>query len=95
MDLSYNRIEKLTGRLENVVDQDLYFIELRLDHNLLKTLDGVMANLNRLKTLDVSYNKLKWISPDDLTGLDDLESLDISHNYLQTLEETSMVIPFD
>ncbi|XP_055315349.1 protein artichoke [Sitodiplosis mosellana] len=90
VDLSYNRIERLTGRLKNVVDQDLYFIELRLDNNLLKTLDGAMMNLNRLKTLDVSYNKLKWISREDLIGLDDLESLDISHNYLQTLEETSM-----
>lgn len=91
MDLSYNRIEKLTGRMENVVEQDLYFVELRLDHNLLKSLDGAMLNLNRLKILDISFNKLKWLSPDDLIGLDDLESLDISHNYLQSLEETSMV----
>lgn len=92
IDLSFNEIEKLTGHLENVVDQDLYFIELRLDHNQLKSLDGAMMNLNQLKTLDVSFNKLKWISPEDLIGLDDLESLDVSHNYLQTLEETSMVI---
>lgn len=91
VDLSHNRIEKLAGRLENVVDQDLYFIELRLENNLLKSLDGAMMNLNRLKTLDVSYNKLKWISPGDLIGLDDLESLDISHNFISTLEETSMV----
>lgn len=91
VDLSHNRIEKLTGHLENVVDQDLYFIELRLDHNLLKTLDGVMMNLNRLKTLDASYNKLKWISTNDLIGLDELESFDISHNYLRTLEETAKV----
>lgn len=92
VDLSYNYIEKLTGHLENVVDQDLYFVELRLDHNLLKSLDGALMNLNRMKTLDVSFNKIKWISSDDLIGLDDLESLDVSHNYLQTLEETSMVI---
>lgn len=91
IDLSHNKIGKITGRLENVVDQDLYFVELRLDQNSLKSLDGALANLNRLKTLDISYNKLKWISSDDLIGLDDLESLDISHNYLQTLEQTSMV----
>lgn len=91
LDLSYNRIEKLTGRMENVVEQDLYFVELRLDHNLLRSLDGAMLNLNRLKILDISFNQMKAISPDDLIGLDDLESLDISHNYLQSLEETSMV----
>lgn len=91
VDLSYNHIEKLTGRMENVVEQDLYFVELRLDHNLLKSLDGAMLNLNRLKILDISFNKMKTISPDDLIGLDDLESLDVSHNYLQSLEETSMV----
>lgn len=94
IDLSYNQIEKITGRLENVVEQDLYFVELRLDHNSLKSLDGAIANLNRLKTLDISYNKLKWISSDDLIGLGDLESLDVSHNYLQTLEETSMVMRY-
>lgn len=91
IDLSHNHIDKITGRLENVVEQDLYFIEMRLDHNLLKTLDGAMTNLNRLRTLNLSFNELKWISPDDLIGLEDLESLDVSHNYLQTLEETSKV----
>lgn len=95
IDLSYNHIDKITGRLDNMVEQDLYFAELRLDHNLLKTLDGAMTNLNRLRTLNLSFNQLKGISPDDLIGLEDLESLDVSHNYLQTLEETSKVIsPF-
>lgn len=91
IDLSYNHIDKITGRLDNMVEQDLYFAELRLDHNLLKTLDGAMTNLNRLRTLNLSFNQLKGISPDDLIGLEDLESLDVSHNYLQTLEETSQV----
>lgn len=91
MDLSYNRIVKVTGRIENAIEQNQYFVELRLDHNLLKSLDGALMNLNRLKTLDLSFNKLKWISPDDMIGLNELESLDISHNYLQTLEETSTV----
>lgn len=91
VDLSYNRIEKISGHLENVVEQDLYFVELRLDHNLLKSLDGGMMHLNQLRTLDFSFNKLKWLSSDDLIGLDNLESLDISHNNLQTLQEISMV----
>lgn len=92
MDLSHNRIDKLTGRMENLVEQDLFFNDLRLNHNLLKSLDGAMMNLNKLKSLDLSFNKLKWISPDDLIGLEILESLNVSHNYLQTLEETSMVL---
>lgn len=91
MDLSHNRIVKVTTSTTNVVDQDLYFIELRLSHNLLKSLNGAMMNLNRLKTLDLSSNKLKWLTADDFIGLDELESLDISHNFLQTLEETAMV----
>lgn len=92
VDLSFNLIEKISGRLENVVEQDLHFIELRLDHNLLKSLDGGLMNLNQLRTLDISFNKLKWLSSNDLIGLENLETLDISHNYLQTLQEMSMVI---
>lgn len=91
MDLSYNRIVKVTTSTQNVVEQEFYFVELRLGHNSLKSLNGAMMNLNRLKILDLSFNKLKWLTADDFIGLDELESLDISHNYLQTLEETSMV----
>lgn len=92
MDLSYNRIEQISGRLENAVEHDLYFVELRLDHNLLKSLDGGLMNLNQLRTLDISYNNFKRLVADDFIGLDNLEALDISHNYLQTLQEISMVI---
>lgn len=91
VDLSFNRIEKLTGHLENVVDQDLYFNDLRLHHNLLKSLDGAMMNLNRLKSLDLSFNNFNRIAPNDLIGLDDLVSLNISHNFIQSLEGNSMV----
>lgn len=91
MDLSYNRITKVTTSTRNVVEQDLYFIELRLSHNMLKSLNGALMNLNRLETLDLSFNKLRWLTADDLIGLDELETLDISHNNIQTLEETSMV----
>lgn len=91
VDLSHNKIEKLTGRMENIVEPDSFIYELRLEHNLLKSLDGAMMGLNKLRVLSLSHNLLKWISPDDLIGLEELEFLDVSHNNLQTLEETSKV----
>lgn len=92
IDLSYNRIEKLTGRMENIVETYSFIWEIRLEHNLLKSLDGAMMNFNKLRFLDVSYNMLRILSPDDLIGMEELEVLDVSHNYLQTLEKTEKVI---
>lgn len=92
IDLSYNRIEKLTGRMENIVESDSFILEIRLDHNLLKSLDGAMMGFNKLRYLSLSHNLLRFISPDDLIGLEELETLDISHNYLQSLEETEKVL---
>lgn len=92
MDLSYNKIEKLTGRVENVVESDFYMQELRLAHNFIKSLDGAIIGLNKLRVLNLGYNLLNELSPDDLIGLEELEMLDISHNNLQTLEETSKVV---
>lgn len=89
IDLSYNRIEKLSGKMENIVEPDSFIYELRLEHNLIKSLDGSMMGLNKLRVLSLSHNLLRVISPDDLIGLEELEILDISHNDLQTLEETS------
>lgn len=91
IDLSFNRIERITGRLENVIESEIYVNEMILDHNLLKNLDGALMGLNRLRTLSVSHNHLKAISSDDLAGLEELESLDVSHNDLQTLEDTAKV----
>lgn len=91
IDLSYNRIEKLTGRMENIVEPDSFILEIRLGHNLLKSLDGAMMGFNKLRMLDVSHNLLRLISPDDFIGLEELEYLDVSHNDLQTLEETEKV----
>ena len=91
IDLSHNRIEKLSGRMENIVEPDSFIYELRLDHNLLKSLDGSMMGLSKLRVLRLSYNLLREISSDDLIGLEELEFLDVSHNNLQTLEETSKV----
>lgn len=94
IDLSYNLIEKLSGKMENIVEPDSYILELRLEFNRLKTLDGAMMGLNKLKHLSLAHNMLQVISPDDLIGLEDLEILDVSHNHLQTLEETSKVCTF-
>lgn len=91
IDLSFNRIERITGRMENHIESEIYVNELILDRNLLKSLDGALMGLNRLRTLSVSRNMLKTISSDDLNGLEELESLDISHNDLQTLEDTAKV----
>lgn len=91
LDLSHNRIEVLAGRQENTVDSDLFVYEIRLHHNLIKSLNGVFLGLNRLVVLNVGHNLLKDIQSQDLHGMDSLETLDVSHNRLQTLEDTSMV----
>ncbi|XP_058829046.1 insulin-like growth factor-binding protein complex acid labile subunit [Topomyia yanbarensis] len=89
LDLSYNRIEKLTGRMENLVDSGSIVYELRLQHNLIKSLDGTLMGLNNLKILNVAHNRLEVITPDDLIGMENLEHLDLSFNKLKTLEELS------
>lgn len=91
LDLSHNRIERLSGKMENTVEPDLFVLELRLEYNYLHRLDGATMGLNRLQNLNLSHNKLNYISPDDLIGLDELKILDVSHNYLQSLEDTSKV----
>lgn len=65
--------------------------ELKLDHNELESLNGALSGLTQLVRLNLSFNKLKRISPDDFIGLDNLQFLDISHNHFRTLEETSKV----
>lgn len=91
LDLSYNRIEFLTGSKENLIEPNSFVFELRLEHNLLKSLDGALMGLNKLQVLTLSHNQLQQILPDDLIGLEVLEILDISYNELKTLEETSKV----
>lgn len=91
LDLTHNRIEKLIGRFENQVEPHSLITVLKLAHNRLKSLDGALMGLNKLRWLDLSYNKLQKILPEDLIGLENLEHLDISFNQLKTLEETSKV----
>ncbi|XP_059613414.1 protein artichoke [Phlebotomus argentipes] len=89
LDLSFNKIEKLAGRMDNLVEPDSLIVELHLEYNLLRSLDGNLMGLNRLRILNLSNNRLQSISPDDLIGLEELEHLDVSFNRLKTLEETS------
>lgn len=76
---------------QNLVELETRVIELRLDHNKLQDLSGALMGLTSLQRLNLSFNKLNHISPDDFIGLDNLKILDISHNMLTTLEETSKV----
>ncbi|KAE8736696.1 hypothetical protein FOCC_FOCC017849 [Frankliniella occidentalis] len=89
VDLTYNRIARLSGRMENVVDSETRVEELRLEYNALVSLDGALGGIQGLERLNLSHNMLASISPDDLIGLDQLKALDVSFNQLHTLEETS------
>ncbi|XP_069694189.1 insulin-like growth factor-binding protein complex acid labile subunit [Periplaneta americana] len=89
IDLSKNRISQLSGRMENLVEPETRIVELRLDHNLLRSLDGALMGVHGLQKLNLSSNLLEKIAPDDLIGLEDLRILDVSFNRLTTLEETS------
>lgn len=73
------------------MEWNIKLTELKLDNNELESLNGALSGLPELLRLNLSFNKLTRISPDDLIGLDQLRLLDVSHNYLTTLEETSKV----
>lgn len=93
LDLSYNRIEKLTGRMENVADIPSYTLlyQLLLGNNLLKSLDGALAGLGNLRRLILANNLLENIYAEDFERMEELEILDISNNRLKTLEAFSKV----
>lgn len=76
---------------QNLVEWETRVVELRLEHNELRSLDGSLNGVHGLLRLNLSHNRLTSIAPDDLIGLEDLRMLDISHNQLTTLEETSKV----
>ncbi|XP_017769116.1 PREDICTED: leucine-rich repeat-containing protein 15-like [Nicrophorus vespilloides] len=89
LDVSYNKIRYLSGSMPNLIESEISLTTLKLDHNELHSLNGVLAGLRSLLRLDLSFNSITRISPDDLIGLDRLTLLDMSHNKLTTLEETS------
>lgn len=94
LDLSYNRIEKLTGRHENVVEIPSLTLlyQLLLGNNLLKSLDGALAGLGNLRRLILSDNLLENIYAEDFERMEELEILDLSNNRLKSLEAFSKVI---
>lgn len=91
LELSHNRIVRLLGYGENQIEPRSGLVELRLEHNLLESLDGHLMGLNKLRILDVSSNRLKVILPEDLIGMQELEYLDLSFNQIKTLQETAKV----
>lgn len=66
--------------------------EIKLDNNEIESLNGALAGLPELLRLNLSYNRLSYLSPDDLIGLDQLRLLDISHNQISSLQDTSKVM---
>lgn len=93
LELSYNKITRLLGFGENAGAgvQRYNLGELRLEHNLLESLDGHLMGLNKLAILNVANNRLKVLLPNDLMGMEELEHLDLSFNHLVTIQEVSKV----
>lgn len=91
LELSYNQIVKLYGFGDHE-DHKYSLGELRLEHNMLESLDGHLKGLKKLAILNVANNRLKVISPSDLMGMEELEHLDVSYNQLLTIQGISEVI---
>ena len=93
LDLSFNRIEKLTGRHENVseIPSMTLLYQLLMSNNLLKSLDGALAGLGNLRRLILSNNLLENINAEDFERMEELEILDLSNNRLKSLEAFSKV----
>ncbi|XP_044755914.1 leucine-rich repeats and immunoglobulin-like domains protein 3 [Coccinella septempunctata] len=89
IDLSFNKISSIKGPPTNLIEWNIKLSDLKLDHNEIDSLNGSLSGLRELIRLNLSFNKLRKISPDDFMGLDKLSLLDLSHNYLKTLEEMS------
>ncbi|XP_022904766.2 leucine-rich repeat protein SHOC-2 [Onthophagus taurus] len=89
LDLSHNRIRHLVGFTVNSLEWGSNLSDLNLDHNDIHRLNCAVSGFTKLVRLNVSFNKITHISPDDFIGLENLHMLDISHNHLSTLEETS------
>lgn len=93
LDLSFNRIEKLTERHDIIAEipSKTQLYQLLLGNNLLKSLDGVLSGLGNLRRLVLSDNLLENIYAEDFEKMEELEILDLSNNRLKTLETFSKV----
>lgn len=93
LNLSFNRIEKLTGRHEIVseIPSMTLLYQLLLGNNLLKSLDGALAGLGNLRRLILSNNLLENIYAEDFERMEELEILDLSNNRLKSLDAFSKV----
>ena len=87
LDLSHNLIEKLTGRIDNLVETTTgtVLLQLILNNNMLKSLDGALAGLSSLRYLKLSNNLLENIYADDFERMEELWYLDLSNNNLKSL----------
>jgi Leucine-rich repeat (LRR) protein len=96
LDLSYNRIEKLTGRIENISETPTMTLlyQLLLGNNLLRSLDGALAGLGNLRRVILANNLIETITSEDFERMEELEILDLSNNRLKSLEAFSKVQKF-
>lgn len=92
LELSHNKITRLLGVGDNLAGLHKSNLgELRLENNLLESLDGHLMGLNKLAILSLAHNRLKVLLPNDLQGMEELEHLDLSFNQLVTIQDVSKV----
>lgn len=94
LELSHNKITRLLGFVEQPKGAPNYRYdlgELRLEYNLLESLDGHLMGFNKLAILNLANNRLKTLLPTDLLGMEELEHLDLSFNQLFTIQDISKV----
>lgn len=94
LELSHNKISRLLGfgdRADGLPRNKYGLGELRLEHNLLESLDGHLMGFSKLVILNLAHNKLKVLLPTDLMGMEELEHLDLSFNQLMTIQDVSKV----
>jgi Leucine-rich repeat (LRR) protein len=90
VDLSYNKISKLSGHSEIISEPVTGIEHFKLDHNELESLGGSLVGITTLSKLNISHNRITDLSPYDLTGLN-LKILDVSHNLLHVLPDSSQI----
>lgn len=62
-----------------------YIVEIEFPHNLLTSV-GNLSCLLSLDTLDMSHNRITYVSNETFTGLSQLRNVDLSHNLIRRIE---------